>query len=289
MPRIGFVCPDKTPVTFAECFKACRMGERCAPLPYLKGLAIQRKLTGHTVTELTEPTRHMWLKKTRDYYESPDVIDFAFRGSSHHFVLDRNASGDVLTEERDRLDLGDGRTITGAFDYYDPETRSLEDYKFWGAYRVRKALNAATGQGALSFSLCGGQPVYDDLLPVVFQQNCYRMILERAGFPVDSMALWLYVRDYNAQTARQYKLDRKWYRALIRREDDEVVLRYARHRYERLEQATLTGTALRCSEAETWQGKRCDGWCPVRAACDALDMKGGNSNGQLEKTRTRNS
>jgi hypothetical protein len=246
------------------------MGERCSPLPYLKGLAIQRKVSGHTVTELAEPTRHLWLKKTTNYHESPDVIDFAFRGSSHHFVLDRNASVSVLSEERDRLDLGDGRVITGAFDYYDPEARSLEDFKLWGAYKVRKALNRVAEHGALGFTLVQEELVYDDWLGVVFQQNCYRIILERAGFPVETMSLWLYVRDHNGQISRQYQLERKWYRVSVKRELDEIVLEYARHKFDELERAHRTGFAARCSQAETWNGKRCESWCPVRQACDGL-------------------
>lgn len=271
MPRIGFVCPDGGNVSFAECFGQCRMGERCAPLPYLHGLAIERKLDGYSVTELAEPTRLMWLKKTSDYYESPDVIDFAFRGSSHHFVLERNAPETILTEERDRLEIAPGLVVTGAFDYYDPQSCILEDYKLWGGYKVRKALNEIAEHKALGFSFAEGQPVYDDWLPVVFQQNCYRLILERAGFPVETMSVWLYVRDHNGQTSRQYQLERKWHRVPVKREPDEIILEYARHKFKQLEQARITGHAPRCSLAETWNGKRCQSFCPVRQACDELE------------------
>jgi hypothetical protein len=272
MPRIGFVCPDGVTVSFEECFTQCRLGERCAPLPYLRGMAIRRKVEGHTVTELAEPTRHIMLKKTTDYYESPDTIDFAFRGSSHHFVLDRNAGVDVLNEERDRLNLGGGRIITGAFDYYDPAARALEDYKMWGAYKVRKALDEIAASGSLRFMLNEeGEPVYTDWLGVVFQQNCYRLILERAGFPVESITLWAYVRDHNWYAVQKLGLERKWYRLPVHREPDELVLAHARDKYDKLEAAIRSGFAPRCSDAETWGGKRCADFCPVRSACDALD------------------
>ena len=32
MPQVGFICPDKGLTTFEECFKKCRLGERCVSM-----------------------------------------------------------------------------------------------------------------------------------------------------------------------------------------------------------------------------------------------------------------
>jgi hypothetical protein len=67
-----------------------------------------------------------------------DVSDsiWMILGSAVHGILEQGEGGNDLTEERLELMI-DGVTLSGSFDYYDSETKSLQDYKVTSSYSVR--------------------------------------------------------------------------------------------------------------------------------------------------------
>lgn len=266
MSRTGFVCPDGEKVSFEECFAACRMGERCVPLPYLAGMRMERKLDGFSVTELAQPAVQMALKMTRKYHEAPEDLTFAFRSTAKHFVLQVRGEANSLVEER--VAVLDG--VSGQPDLYD-EREGVTDFKSWAWYKVRKALEQKEAHGGLAPVFADGTLDFgQDFQPEVFQLNCYRLGMERLGFSVPAMQLWVLVRDFGWMTKKQGS-ERQWYRIPVLPVEDAVLEATLRLRKAQLEEALRLARTSEltepCPKEETWDGKRCEAWCAVREHC----------------------
>ena len=132
---IGFQCPDSKKVLFADCFKQCRLGERCVSKPTLRALSIQRAWTGlPSTTQLIAGTRYSLLKIIKDYYEDIQKLAWIFLGNKAHKALEDN---DI---EGNSEIAFKSKTQSGILDYYDQDDRILWDYKTSGAFKVNKAL-----------------------------------------------------------------------------------------------------------------------------------------------------
>lgn len=96
-----------------------------------------------SVTESLKSVRQIVLKR-RHYDEIEvdcnDMLEIIF-GTIMHYGLEQagksliEAGEDLVTETRFELDLGDGYRLSGGFDLYDKETRTLIDYKNCKVYK----------------------------------------------------------------------------------------------------------------------------------------------------------
>lgn len=294
MPAIGFICPDQQQIKFKECFKVCRMSSRCMSLPTLRRMAHQRPWKGKpSTTQLINGTRLELLKITTEYFIDPQKRAFALLGTKHHEDME---DADFLVEEK-----FEDEDMTGIMDYYDDLEEILYDYKTSGSFKVAKAVgivsrkerdpSGALYQKAGSYKVKGivtkfkkGDPkminVYEadpakaDMQDWVLQLNRYRLFLEIAGFTVKEMKVQATVRDGGIQAATQRGLDRNIYLIPVPRMQDEDVQNYFNGKSQALHEALSSGYVSKCSNEESWSGRRCDGFCEVAEACEAMENTG---------------
>lgn len=269
MPRVGFICPDGEKIGEKECLAQCRMAERCVPRPILAAMAgseAGRPVGQITATMLLQPATQMALKMQREYYEAPDSLTYAFRGTSKHEVLDKHSGPDALSEERLTI-IG---TVTGKPDQYEDEI--VSDWKTTGAYKVKKALAALEkGGGLLRCPMQDGQVDFgEDFADWVVQLNAYRYAYLQAGFPVKGIEVWALVRDFNWMSKKQGVV-KQWYHFPLEVIDEDLLLATLDARLGSLKRTLLVveefGFGEPCPKEETWGGRRCQGYCPVREYC----------------------
>jgi len=134
-----------------------------------------------SVTQLCDDPFYVALSETAPAKE-PDAIDFAAiaLGKAWHDYIERaNGNENALIEERLTIDI-DGAKITGALDYYNGDTCQLLDYKVstvW-AYQFKDEPGSQYQKW-------------------VKQLNIYAYMLRANGFPVKSIAVSLYIKDWS--------------------------------------------------------------------------------------------
>lgn len=292
MPWTMFECPDGFEIKIEECIEKCRMDGRCVSKPTLIVMARgRRRWTGKiSATQGLNGTRLEYLKIKHEYAESPVSRAFALLGTFHHLKLQQAEIGNALAEERLEDEFG-----FGTFDYYEAEERALYSFKTAGSYKVNRALgkkkvtkDVETGEVYKSGAR-KGQPktrkesTWSMTEPDVFewqmQDSRYAWMLSGMGFPVEKIYVQVTVRDFTAQTARQYGLDRQIYVIPIDVFPKDVV-----EEFYRTKQAELSGYLSLgmipppCDPRERWAeedvndletpGRRCSGYCPVWSYCD---------------------
>jgi hypothetical protein len=85
-----------------------------------------------TPSALKGCTRKLVLERTTDYYAEPPKLYYAVRGSLIHGFLENQGLNNVQTEVRlfkKFKSLGQEFVISGQIDYYDAQTKTIEDYK----------------------------------------------------------------------------------------------------------------------------------------------------------------
>lgn len=280
MPLTSFVCPDGETVACTECLSKCRMSSRCATVPTLRQIGSNREWKGiPSVTQLLKGTREAYLEIKHDYSASPDSFAFAFLGTRAHGKLDHDEANHLL-EERLTSD-----EISGQFDLWDAETKTLYDYKTSGSYKVAKALGVVkvtteveTGEvyktGAKKglpktrkeYAFEKGEP---DMADWIKQLNFYRLLLQGTGFLVDRMAIQAIVRDGGTFTAKSRGIDRNIYVIDVPRLPDAEVNEYFNAKRDALLFCLGAGVMPEaCTEEERWDGKKCLDYCHVWHLCD---------------------
>lgn len=293
MPAKFFICPDGQQVDIGECInKGCRMAwrlpaGRCLSVRTLRAIADQREWKGMpSTTQLLKGVRESYLEITTDYAIDPQESLFRVHGSKCHAFLDQFVGGNELGEER----LTDEVT-TGQFDFYENET--LWDNKFWGSYRINKALGLQqieipTGEvyktgknkGKPKIKKQWVEGAEPDLFNETIQLNDYRMKLERLGFPVTKIFLEAIGRDSGTYIAKNRGIEQKGILIPVPIIPDEEVTTYLQRKRDALLTALETNTIPPiCDQRERWadspemMGRKCEKYCNVRETCLAL-MKG---------------
>jgi len=235
-----------------------------------------------STTQLINPTLMEYLKIVREYYIDPQERAFAFIGTRAHKKLEGADTNISILENFFASEEGEG--ITATPDCYELEEGKgiLTDYKCWGAWTVARALgivrekwDVETGEYykngkpktkvITNFKIDPGKA--DNFEPEM-QLNRYRMLFEKAGFPVDVMQAQVFVRDGGILAAKRYGVEQKIVLIPIRRLCNTVVSVY----FELKKQALLTALATAifpapCSYKESWEGRRCKGYCDVAEFC----------------------
>jgi len=267
------------------------MAGRCVSKPTLILMARQRtpgrKLSA---TEALNGTRLTYLKRTTTYGESPMNLAFALLGTFHHLQHENVDPGEGLVEVR--LDDDEGG---GTPDYYDGIEKALWDYKTTGAFKVNRALGKKkfespfpTGEFYKSGPNKGqektrklvewglGEP---DMWDWQMQLSRYANLYRGYGFPVERAYIQATVRDFTAQTQRQYGLDRQIYVIPVPLFEDAMVEDFYKTKNAALEYALEHHLIPPpCSPSERWAdegvtdlttpGRRCLKYCPVYSFCD---------------------
>jgi hypothetical protein len=171
----------------------------------------------------------------------------------------------------------------------------ITDYKTFGSYKVAKCLglkpcerDLRDNEGNVVLLKSGknkgkpkkiktflrtGEP---DLKNETLQLNQYRILFEAAGFHVSRMRLQIIVRDGGLYIAKSRGVDKNMYIVEIPyMKNSDVVCYYAKLQAD-VDAAFATGYAPRCSDEESWDGKRCSGYCDVAHECMAMGLEGSN-------------
>lgn len=267
-----FICPEGNQVSVEGCLKRCPRGgtlgprgevkSRCLSLPSLVAIASVRPWRGKpSTTQLLNGVRYSYLQIVKDYAIDPKDHAFALLGTRHHQMLDVVAKKLEMVAEK-KLD----GEVTGILDLLEPdellaeESFKLIDYKTWGSYKVAQSLGVS-----------GRQDMWESEL----QLNHYRVKVEPLGFRISEMLVQATVRDGGTDTARGRNVFSNIYLIPVRRLDDKAVLKYfERKRIALLEALDKNILPERCSRRESWNGRRCEGFCEVVEWCpEGLELK----------------
>ena len=289
MPYTSFLCPDGGKIKIEDCFKECRLvGKinpvtgmpyvpcgRCLSLPTLREVSNQRDWTGKpSTTQLLRGTREAYLMLTKDYAIDPKSMMFALHGTHVHANLENGMSSDELGEQR----LDDG-VSTGAFDYYDPVTRTLYDYKTYSSFVVAKYLGIQSKK-VLVGHYKNGKPRYKTIytsgnvkhdFDLAVQMNDYRMKIEKIlKLPVDKMVCEMIVRDGNTYIANSRGVYDTAYLVEVGKISDNWMHKYMQKKANELLSALDTNVVPPpCKPHERWSGdNKCKKFCPVSKWCD---------------------
>jgi len=253
MPLTHFNCAAGK-IAVADCLNKCPLGSRCLSLPTLTEVGKLRNLDKLSVTQLLNPTRIEYLKIECEYAVDPKDRAFLFLGTRHHQKLESVAQKLAVISESRMV----SEDVTGQADLLEPidgtDTYRLVDYKTWGGFAVRKAL--------------GSQYKEPDIEATALQVNNYRIMFEETGFKVAEMFVQVAVRDFTAQTAKQYDLTEKMFLIPVPFMPDTEVKDYFSRKAESLLYALQhKELPARCDYEERWGGRRCRSYCEVSMYC----------------------
>lgn len=296
MPATQFRCPDGQTIPIADCLMlgGCRMKERCATVPYLKEIAFDRVYRGISPSSAGNGARYIYLKATTDYAIDPFSRVWAVLGTAVHYKLSAlRLATNVLVEEKLSDDQMDGIADLLEIDEANPRYHILTDYKAFGSYKAAKCLGLVQEQeptrnpdgtpvilksgknkGQIkTFQVVRCHPEKVNLANEAMQVNRYRIFFEDSGFPISRMRLQVFVRDGDTYIAKSRGVTENLYIIAIPRMDDVEVLYFYDQLQKAVDEAFATGWAPRCSAAESWDGRRCNGSCEVCEACRLMDQQ----------------
>lgn len=296
MPAKTFRCPDGEVIEIEKCLAkgGCRMGQRCATLPFLRAISFDREWRGVSPSAAGNGPRLLYLRATVDYTINPQDRVWAILGTGTHdrLAMERY-TGNVLTEEPLSDDEMKGVADVLEEDEDMPGHYVLSDYKVWGSFKIAKALGIyqeevpiVDGQGNNVLLKTGknkGQPKTEkvvrvdpdrgDLANEELQLNRYRIFFERLGFPISKIQVQAIPRDGNTYIAQSRGIDQCIYVIPVKRLPDETVLNFYRQLQAEIDEAFATGWIRRCNDQESWEGRRCKDYCEVSGPCAQMDAK----------------
>ena len=147
-----------------------------------------------------------------------------------------------------------------ALGYYKKDVETGEVYKTGvkkGQPKTRKELFTDGVRHVLDWAL---------------QLNYYRLFLEEENYTVSSTVIQDLCRDTGLRIASERGITKPLYLIPINPISNHWLKRYMEAKAKRLQQAIETGVVpKKCSQRETWHGKKCEGYCAVSAQCKAIE------------------
>lgn len=130
-----------------------------------------------TVTRLVLPPKIAVLQETYREALVEDVSDGIFRmmGKCIHKILEENDAGAIVERRLYSTERLQGLIVSGQIDRYEPDTLTLQDYKFTTCY---SAQNGAKSEW-------------------IWQLNLLALLAHENGLPVDKLELILILRDFS--------------------------------------------------------------------------------------------
>ena len=243
-----------------------------------------------STTELLNGTCQSYLQRTVDYSIHPEDNAFSLAGTLHHLKLEESSS--LLDRLKSEITL-EAHGVTGTVDLYDSDTKTLVDYKFSGSYKIAKCLGLQyyyskhptevykrSGRWGKKGTPKRVKEFYRDentadLEDWSWQVNFYRYLLETNGYEVDKMFVQATVRDAGLQIARERGVVGKIYMIEVPYIDNEHLLdKYITKRNALLIALVNKELPEKCTDEETWNGMKCESYCPVREVCPYNKPKG---------------
>lgn len=286
MPAVGFKCFDQN-IAFDICLKECPFADqfpsgRCLTKRTLRFIAEQREWTGTpSTTQLLKGTREAVFEILYPYYIDPQKAIFRIIGTKGHGLLDQYVGSQELGEIRIKDEIS-----SGAFDFYDPESGDLYDTKTSGSYKIRKAMglysvDVPTGEVYKTGDKKGKPKTkkewreggYRDCLDWKIQLNDYRLKLESCGFPVRKMFVEALARDGGLRAATSNGVEQNGTLIPIGKIPDRHIKAYMQSKKSRLINCLETKyIPPKCRARETWNGRKCEGYCNVYEYCQRADV-----------------
>lgn len=281
MPATSFRCHDGRVVPFEACLKGC--DHRCMSLPALMAAAgATRHWFGKpSVTQLIKPTRPAYLEIVHDYAIDPMGGIAAMIGTNSHKAFEESQPKGWLAEVRLEDDI-----TSGQFDAYDCRTQTLWDWKFFGAFRIAKALGYAPHweRRIITRGKHKGEEKWEqvfapggvrDVREIAIQLNYYRYLMEQHHLHVKNINVNMFVRGGVDATAKRYGITQPGYIVPINFISLHWVRTYMKAKYDALMRALDTGVVPppcskrdRWDSAKTYPNRKCADWCPVNVFCD---------------------
>ena len=280
MPATHFKCPDGEKIPIEQCYKNCRMCERCMVLPVLKSVGKTRAWYGKpSVTQLIKDTRQTYLEIKHDYAIDPQKSIASMIGTNSHSLMEGNVPNGYLSEVRFEDDI-----TSGQIDAYDVKNKTLIDFKFFGAYRIAMALGHRkrwVNDGYYVRGANKGKPkwkeVYEpnrvrDVLEISKQLSYYRYLMREHGLEVKDIKVQMLIRGGLDKTAKSYGLDRMSYVIRINGISDKWIRIYMKAKYDRLMKALETNEMPPVCK-DRWNDLRCKDYCSVNEFCPYYQEK----------------
>jgi len=297
MPATKFICPDNEQIKISKCLQngGCRMKQRCATRPYLRLIGFDRVWRGVSPSSAGNGPRLLYLKAVHDYAINPQSRVWAAFGTSTHDNLGMHRyTNDVLSEESLSDDKMRGIADTLDIDESDPDFYVLSDYKTWGSYKVAKAIGIIIEKKDVPILDDNGDPVLlksgknkdkpktkveskriidptkADLESETLQLNRYRIFFEKAGFPISRMEIQAIPRDGGTYVAKGRGIEDNLYMIPVPFFDNVRVIVFYDFLQSEVDEAFKTGYIRKCNEWESWEGRRCNGYCEVSEQCQEM-------------------
>lgn len=272
-----FSCPDGSTIEIKQCYKECRMKERCMCLPALKAVGNQRKWTGKpSVTQLLKGTRESYLQIINDTTIDPFKQIASMIGTNSHSLMENNSPNGWLSEVRLEDDI-----TSGQFDAVDLKNKTLWDFKFFGAYKIAMVLGhrprwiadgvyqRGANKGKTKWVQKFEEGGVKDTLEIAIQLSYYRKLLKEHGVDIDKIKVQICLRGGLDKTAKSYGLDKQAYVIDIFPLSEHLVSRYMQAKYNALMKALQTNTMPDiCKPKDRWSNDRkCKEYCNVNMFC----------------------
>lgn len=280
MPAKYFKCPDGQKIEITECYKHCRMVERCMVLPVLKSVGKIRPWYGKpSVTQLLKDTRQTYLEIKNDYAIDPQKSIASMIGTNSHSLMEGNVPNGFLSEVRLEDDI-----TSGQFDAYDMKNKTLIDFKFFGAYRIAMALGKRArwvNKGVYVRGTKKGQPKWEqvyqdggvrDVLEISKQLSYYKYLMKQHGLEVNEIKVQMLIRGGLDKVAKSYGLDRMSYVIRLNGISERWIRLYMKAKYDRLMKALETDELPPLCK-DRWNDLRCKDYCSVNEFCPYYKKK----------------
>jgi CO dehydrogenase/acetyl-CoA synthase delta subunit len=175
-------------------------------------------------------------------------------------------------------------------DEYNYGKYTIFDYKTWGSYKVGKAMGVTAieeevvdNEGNLVLLKSGKnkgkpktiksfktEPENIDLTNETLQLNRYRIMFEKYGFPISKMQIQAVVRDGGTYIAQSRGIERNLYLLDVPRISNSACLKFYHGLQIEVDKAFKDKWIRKCNSHESWEGRRCKGFCEVTEACKKM-------------------
>jgi hypothetical protein len=195
-----------------------------------------------TVTRLIDSPRINALLKAHGGERDASESLWALLGQAMHHILERgNHKNENEIREKRLFAMVQGWRVSGQFDRLVLADGILQDYKVTSAYSLNYGIK-------------------DEW---VKQLNVLRWLAELNGIEVKKLEIVAILRDWNKQHAKKYPLPVQVLDVPMMGDDE--IEDYVKERV--LAHQAAEENLPECTGEETWQGRRCKDYCPVRAVC----------------------
>lgn len=212
--------------------------------PYTKGDS------DYSITQLINPPRIEALKEIHKDELEEDASNriWSFLGQVSHVIAERSARPNIDIVEKRYFAEIEGKKISGQIDLYETDTQTLFDFKVTKAWAFSK--KGGSGQ----------KPEW------IHQMNMQAHLMELNGLHPKTLQIVGILRDFDEKQAGKngYPIA-----SIVKAEMPLwpsqgsylfIVKRITAH-----EQAKKDLPL--CTKTDTWEGRRCDRWCPVNKFC----------------------